>query len=560
MMNKSALILMTLLAPACLEARDWDLILHGGKVVTATGSIVEAVGVLGDRVAAAGADADILARQGPRTRLVNLRGRTVTPGFHDAHVHFLKGALSLLQVDVNNTTTTAVIQDRVRQYARSEPGAPWIIGRGWDRTALPGQRYPPRQDLDAVSTRPIVLTDVDGHCYWVNSEVLRRARITRDTPDPKGGRLLRDESGEPTGIFLEKAMDLVEPHIPQPDLALKKLAVRKALALARQSGVTAVESMQGPVDFPLSEQIDLLKDAQKEGSLTLRFFAWGNLEDPKGFAALKAGYSDLPQDRLALVGLKGFVDGVIGARTAALLEPYSDDPQTKGAALHTPGELAALVQDSLRRGWPVALHAIGDAAVRMALDACQAVPEPSARISYPCRVEHIEVVDPADVPRFGLLRVAASMQPSHMTYDMESQNYNPGRLGARVRHAFAWRSLSQAGALLAFGTDWPVMPLNPQVNLFAATTRQHFNGRPAGGWIPEEKLSLEETIRHYTRDSAALLGMEKDLGTIEPGRKADLVVFDRDLFSALGPELLESRVDMTVFDGKIVYERLPGAR
>lgn len=540
--------LLALLAAAAAAAEP-ELILRGGKVFLAPGRYAEAVAVSGGRVSAVGPDAAVAALAGPKTRVVALRGRAVTPGFHDAHVHLLKGALSLTQADLNGSASVADVQAKLKAYADANPGTGWVQGRGWDHTAFPDKRYPTRQDLDAVaSTRPVALTDVDGHKLWLNSEALRRTGITKDTKDPEGGQVLRDASGEPTGVLLESAMQLAKPAIPEPDRAAKLAALRRGLALARRLGVTSVQSVQGPIDVPAEEQVSLLRELGPE--VTLRVFLYGRLEDATSYVALRVAPSGLPPGRLAFPGVKGFLDGVIGARTAALLSPYSDDAATSGALKYSSATLAGLVGFARGRGLQCVLHAIGDRAVRQALDVC------SGGAPYSCKVDHIELVDAADVARFRAQTVAASMQPSHLTYDNEEQNYNPERLGGRVVLAFAWRSLQDAGALLAFGSDWPVMPLDPRVNLYAATTREHFNGKPAGGWVPEQKLTLEQALLHYSAGPARAAGVP-DLGRIAPGQRADLVVFDRDLFALSGAELLKVGVDLTVFDGKVVFEAEP---
>ena len=558
-----ALVLL-LLGPAAW-GQSADLILAHGRVFIAPGRYAEAVAVSGKRIAAVGTDAEVLKLRTDKTKVVDLAGRAVTPGFHDAHVHFLKGSLQFDQADLNGTTSVAEIQERLRVFLSSHPGTGWVEGRGWDHTAFPGGKYPAAADLDAViRTRPAALLHTDGHMLWVNSAALKLAKLTAATPDPPGGRVIRGPSGEPTGILEDSAMELMKTVLPPPGRPAMKAALLKGLALARESGVTSIQGLPdlypGPIAVSLKDCLAAWRELDREGKVTLRYFAWGHLDRPGEMESLRRDFTDLPPERFRLGGLKGFVDGVISNRTAALLEPYSDEPSTSGASRMTPAELERLVERAHRGGFQVELHAIGDRAVRMSLDACRASEEKAAQSGlslpdYPCKIEHIEVVDEADLPRFAALRTAASMQPSHMTYDNEPQNYNPERLGSRVKLAFAWRSLEKAGALLVFGTDWPVMPLEPRIELFAATTREHFNGKPDGGWIPAEKVALEDAVRHYTLDPARAIGRGAELGSIEPGKLADLAVFDRDLFSVSGLDLLKVNVDLTVFDGKVVYER-----
>ncbi len=544
-----------LLLAVVARAEDAAVILRHGKVFVAPGRYVQAVAVSGNRIAAAGDDAAVMALKGSSTTVVDLKGRTVVPGFHDAHVHFMKGSLALAGVDLNGSTTTASVRQRVRDFLAREPKAEYVQGRGWDQTAFPDKALPSRADLDAVeSSRPVVLTHVDGHMLWLNGAALRRAGLKRGAADPAGARVLRDAAGEPTGIVVKEASALLKGVEPEPGRAAMKAALKKGLALARSCGVTSV---QGPLDVAPETQLAAWRELAGEGEMTLRYFAWLPLERPAEAARLKA--SGIAPARLSIGGLKGFVDGEIGDRSAALLAPYSDAPGALGRPNYEPKRLNELVAAGHRAGFQIVMHAIGDRGVRMALDACEASEKKAAAGSlpeHPCKVEHIEVVDAADLPRFAALRAVASMQPSHMTYDLEEQNYNPARLGPRVARAFAWRSMEDAGALLAFGTDWPVMPLEPRVALFAATTREHFDLKPAGGWIPEQRVSLESAVRHYTLDPARAIGRGDELGTIEPGRLADLVVLDGDVFSASPEDLLKVKTDMTIFDGKIVYERI----
>ncbi len=555
------LALLASLLTAVALAAEPDLILAHGKVFLGPGRYAQAVAVEGGRIKAVGADSVVLALKGAKTRVVDLKGRTVTPGFHDAHTHFVKGALLMTQVDLNGTSSLAEVQAKVARYAAENSTAAWILGRGWDQTSWPGGAYPTAADLDvAVTTRPAALTDADGHKLWLNTEAMRRITLHAHNPNLVEGQYLKGADGEPSGVFMDETMAYVFKYVPAPSREQKLTGLRKALALARENGVTAIDSMQGPVDYSPEEQVSLWRELSKNGEMTLRYFLYGRIDDPAGFAKLKKSAADVPRDHLDFIGLKAFVDGTIGDRTAALLAPYFDDAKTSGSLKHSDSSLAAMVERAHRDGFQVAFHAVGDRAVRQALDACEksekkAKEEERVLPSYPCRVEHIELVSPEDLPRFAALRAAASMQPSHMTYDREDENYNPNRLGARVKWAFAWKSLEDAGALLIFGTDWPVMPLPPRIALFAATTRRHFDGKPEGGWIPEQKIALDSAIEHYTADAARALGKEDQLGSIASGRLADLVVFDRDLFAASGLDLLKVEVDMTVLEGKVVYER-----
>ncbi|MBI3552226.1 MAG: amidohydrolase [Elusimicrobia bacterium] len=554
-------LLCSLLAASLLAAEP-ELILAHGRVFIAPGRYAQAVAVVSNRIESVGSDAAVLALKGPATRVVDLRGRAVTPGFHDSHTHFLRGALSLTQVDLTGASDIQEIQRRLADYAVKNATAVWIIGRGWDQTSWAPGAYPTRADIDAVvSTRPVALADADGRALWLNTEGLKRARITSRTPRFNSGQFIKDDKGELTGLLLDEATSPAIAAIPAPSRAQKLDALRRALALARESGVTAVESLQGPFDALPSEQLDLWKELYKNGDATLRYFLYGRLEDPGGFSKLRKTVRDIPRDRLDLIGVKGLVDGTFKDRTAALLQPYFD-ANASGALKHQTFSLNSMIRRAHQDGLQVALHCVGDRAVRAALDACQKSQERARQEElvlppYPCKLEHVEDVDAKDLPRFAGLHAVASMQPSRMIFDDEERNYYPNRLGSRVQRSFAWKSLEDAGALVSFGTDWPALPLAPRVGLFAAATRRHRNGKPEGGWIPAEKISLESAVAHYTADPARAIGRDDAMGRVKPGQLADLVVFDRDLFSTAGLDLLKVQVDMTIFDGKIVYERKP---
>lgn len=561
----SSCALLLLLASAATSAQDpgpADLILRGGKVFLGPGQYAEAVAVAGNRILAVGTNGQILALKGEKTRVVDLAGRAVTPGFHDAHAHFLKGALSLTEPSLQGAASLAEIQGRLLDHLTEHPETEWVTGRGWDLSAFPGRNYPTRQDLDAViSTRPAALADADGRALWLNSEALRRCGITARAHTLSRGTILM-ERGEPAGVLLDEALSLLKKCLPEPDRAAKLAALRQALALARRLGITSVQSLPGPLDSPAPDPLELWRELNASGEFTLRYFLYGSLEAPGAVAKLRSRGAEFPRTRLDFVGVKGFVDGFLSARTAALLEPYFDAPKSRGRLEHLGWRLNSLVREAHRQGLRVSLHAAGDAAARAALDACQRSEEASRREGLvlpvpPCKLEHLEVLNPKDMGRFKELNAAASLQPGHMAFESSAKNHHPNRLAERVRHSFAARALEEAGALLAFGSDWPAAPLDPRLGLFAVTTRQHLDGRPAEGWVPRQRISLESAVQHYTFDPARAIGREEELGSIAPGKLADLVVFAGDLFAAGGLDILKVEIDLTLFDGKVVYERRP---
>jgi predicted amidohydrolase YtcJ len=545
---------------AAASAAEPDLILAHGKVFLGPGRYAQALAVTGNRISAVGRDAEVLSAKGEKTRVVDLQGRAVTPGFHDAHARLLRGALLLLGVDLSGSATTAEVQKKLADFAAAHPKSEWIVGRGWDHEAFLDGSAPTKLDLDAVvSTRPVALTDSDGDTLWMNSEGLRRARLTPTSPGLHAGDYLKDEKGELAGVFMGEGIAAAMRPIPKPTRAERLEALRRALALARREGVTSIDAMPGPDDPSPAEQIEFWRELNKTGEFTARFFLYGRLNDPQGLAKLKRGAVDIPRDRLDFIGVAGPLDGQIADRTAALLAPYFDE-KTGGGLRHQQFALNALVREAHELGFQAALRAAGDKAVRSGLDACQRSEEAAKKEErilplYPCRIESAELVDPADLPRFAALRAAASVSPARLAFADITRNYYPNRLGARVRQSFPWKSLEDGGALLLFGSDWPSNPFSPRLALFAAATRESLDGAPAGGWMPKEKLSLENAVQHSTADPAKAIGKADILGRIAPGQLADLAVFDRDLFAASGVDLLKAQIDLTVYNGRVVFER-----
>ena len=552
-------------APARAQGarRKVTLLLTNGKVFTADarGAIAQAVAVEGDRIVAVGTDAELKARyDGART--VDLKGRLVTPGFNDAHIHFLGGGLSLLRVDLIGAKTLEEAKQRIAARARELPPGSWITGRGWDHT-LWGGRWPTRADLDAVApNNPVIVQRVDGHVSWTNSLALEKAGVKRETRAPEGGEILRDEKGEPTGILKETAAQLVTRVVPQPTPAEMMRALERALAEARRYGLTSVQDNSG------YETTKLYRELLRQGKLTVRVAEWQNFEDPvEELKRQRAEFETFKDDplRLRLTALKGYVDGTLGSRTAAMLAPFADDPSNSGIPRRPPEELTKMIVERDAAGFQIALHAIGDRANRMALDGferadktrlAEGFKDDAAGPIRPWerhRVEHAQVVAPTDFARFRDLGVLASMQPSHAISD---KRWAQDRLGEyRVLGAYSWHTMQSFGVHVPFGTDWPVEPINPYVGLYAAVTRQSTEGDPAGGWWPQERLSMADAIRCYTAEGAYASFEEKEKGQIAPGMLADLVVHSRDLLTIPAPEILQTEVLMTVLGGRVIYER-----
>jgi predicted amidohydrolase YtcJ len=546
--------------PAPAPLLTADMVVVNARVFLAddAGTVVQALAVRDGHVVAAGSDADVRRLAGPRTRVVDAQGRLVTPGFNDAHIHFGPGGLSLLNVDLLGTASLAEIERRVAAAAADAQPGEWIVGRGWDHTRLPADAlgpggWPTKAALDRAAPRnPVLLSRVDGHTSWANSAALRIAGVDRDTPDPAGGEVVRDPAtGEATGILKESAQGIVRRHVPAPTAAQVDRGIAAAQALAARTGVTSVQTSASATDVAAYQR---LRDAD---SLTVRVYAWHPLE-PEYIAALRrlgarAAFGD---DWLRVGMLKGYTDGTLGSRTAYMLEPFHDDASTRGLPQYTVAQLDSLVSAADAGGLQVILHAIGDAGNRMALDAF----ERAARVNGPRdrrhRVEHAQVLDRDDIPRFRALGVIASMQPTHATSDMRWAEDRIGRERA-VEGAYVWRTLLDAGAAVAFGTDFPVEPMPPVEGIYSAVTRQSREepGVPPGGWLPEQRLTREEAIRLYTAGSAFAEWQETRKGTLRPGMLADFVVWSADLLTVPEVEILTAEPVMTVVGGRVVYAR-----
>ena len=541
-----------------------DLILHGGRVYTVDPAQpwAEAVAVRGDRIARVGGEAGVLALRGPATRVIDLGGRLVLPGFNDGHTHFLDGALGLEQVDLAGAATLSGIQERVRRYAAAHPDEPWILGFGWLYSTFP-DRLPHRRDLDAAEPdRPVLLYSYDGHTAWVNSAALRAAEVDAATPDlpASKGTIVRDpKTGAPTGALKEGAMGLLERVIPKPSRERKLEALRRGFEHAASLGVTSIQNCSGG-----REEIDLYAELDRQGLLTLRTrTAFPMPDNPvevnDAFVARLVAARDAHKDGRVQAGTaKFFADGVIESNTAAMLEPYANDPATRGTPHYDARQLEAMVRRIDAAGLQIYIHAIGDAGVRMALDALETAMRERPGRQRRHRLEHIETIDAADIPRFGRLGVLASMQPYHAypepnLLDVWAANIGPGR----VPRAFAWNALAASGARLVFGSDWPVVTLDPIPGIHNAVLRQDTEGRPEGGWVPEQRVTLEQAIAAYTINGAWASFEEDVKGSVTEGKLADLAVLSQDLFAVPPADIHRTRVVLTVFDGRVVYEAAP---
>jgi predicted amidohydrolase YtcJ len=518
-------------------------ILTGGPIVPLAGPNAEALALTGDRILAIGTRSDVLALRGPHTEVVDLGGRLVLPAFTDAHTHFAGFAVSRSRVDLKDVASLDEAGQRVAAAARQcAPGA-WITGRGWAHD-LWGGTLPTAALLDRVAPGyPVALSRNDGHGLWVSSEALRRASITRDTPDPPGGAIMRDPAGEPTGVLTERAMDLIYDLIPPPSPDQVARAVVEALPIAHQAGLAGVTCMEG------LDAYRVYRSLYERGVLGLRIGMCLEVATFDEEVALIAG-EGRGDEWIHWTQLKMFADGALNPRTAWMLEPYADDPTNRGISVTPPAEIRRLVEAAANAGFGSSVHAIGDAANRAVLDVYEATrPLWQPRGLRP-RIEHAQTLAPSDVPRFGELGVVASMQPIHCTQDLL---VNDKALGPRARNAYPFRRLIDGGARLAFGSDVPVETLDVLQGLYAATARRRANGYPEGGWYPEERLTMREAVTAYTIGAAWAEGEESRRGTIEPGKLADLVILSRDIFQGPPEVLLDTRVEGTIVGGAWVH-------
>lgn len=529
-----------------------DLLLLNANVITmAPGQpAAEAIAVSHDRIAWVGTGADARRLYPGATRVLDLHGATVLPGIIDSHTHLMELGKSLLQLNLKDVPSDKEAVERVkRRVATAKPGE-WILGWGWDEGKW-AAHYPDNRALSAVSpNNPVYLVGLHTFAAWANKRALALAGISKNTADPENGKILRDpQTGEPTGILLNRAQKLVESHIPPMTLPQVEQAIELAARECVRNGLTSVhEAKVTPI------MVDAFRDLIRQDRMPLRVYTMLDGADPQLVATwLQRGPQMDPQHRLTIRAFKLFADGALGSRGAALLEPYSDAPQIRGLMTTPEPTVYDLTRRALQRGFQVCTHAIGDRANRLVLDAYErALREvPTARDPR-LRIEHAQVLAPEDIPRFSKLGVIASMQPTHCTSD---KAWAEDRLGPqRVKGAYAWQSVLKTGAHLPLSSDFPGETLNPFYGIYAAITRQDPQGNPPGGWYPEQRLTLAEALRGYTLEGAFAEFEEKDKGSIEAGKLADFTVIDLDPAKVAPKDILNTRVLKTIVGGKVVYD------
>lgn len=546
--------LLLALLPLHASARPQaDTVLLGGKVWTGNARQPEAtaVAIAGGRIVAVGSDQDIARLAGPATTRIALKGRRVVPGFNDAHVHFFDGGQGLASVQLRDAPSPEAFRDRIGAYAATLPKGRWVLNGNWDHERWTPADLPTRQLIDAVTPdNPVFINRLDGHMALANTLALKLAGITRDTPDPPGGSIVRDADGEPTGMLKDAAMNAVYAVIPEASADEIDTALRAAMRYANENGVTSVQDMSASPEILRGYEKLLAEDA-----LTVRVYGaqplarWERLAAP----GIAAGFGG---DMLRIGMLKGFADGSLGSTTALFFEPYLDAPGTSGLPSDELVDADAMLADMAgadAAGLQLAIHAIGDKANATILDMLAEVERRNGPRDRRPRIEHAQHFRPADIPRMHAQHVIASMQPYHA---IDDGRWAEKRIGAeRAKGTYAFRSMLDAGAVLAFGSDWFVAPMEPLMGIYGAVTRRTLDGAHPDGWVPEQKISVAEAVRAYTFGSAYAEGQETVKGTLEPGRLADLVVLSDDIFSIDPVRIADARVDLTLLGGRVVFDR-----
>ncbi len=550
MRRRLTLGLLCFALAAC--ARKADTIVSGGLVWTGLSSGAPqrgAVALAAGRILAIGDSAQIGRYRGPKTRSVQADGGLVLPGFTDGHTHFIDGGFQLASVDLRNAPTPGEFIRRLKDYAKTLKPGEWIIGGDWDHTLWPGQPLPRHEWIDSVTpNNPVFVSRLDGHEALANSAALRAASVTKQTPTPSGGEILRDaRTGEPTGIFKDRALDLIGRALPDPSPAQRDSALARALAYAASLGVTATAHVAASwADLASYRRLE------RAGRLTLRAALYLPLDSWRAVAET-VSRSNRGDEWVKIGGVKGFMDGSAGSRTAYFFEPYSDSAGYHGLLQHPEGDMRRWIGGADSAGLQVAVHAIGDRANAILLSIYDSVARAHGPRDRRFRVEHAQHLRPQDIPLFGRLGVIASVQPYHA---IDDGRWVEQRIGpVRIKTTYPFRTLLETGGRLAFGSDWTVAPLDPILGVYAAVTRRTLDGKNPDGWVPEQKLSVGEALRAYTAGNAYATFDETKRGTLVPGADGDLVVLDRNLFTVPPDSLDQARVRYTIVGGRVVYRR-----
>jgi predicted amidohydrolase YtcJ len=538
-----------------------DLVVVHAKVYTVNAKQpwAQAVAIRQGKIVAVGTDEEIARLQNKNTKVIDAGGRLVMPGFVDCHIHFLEGSLGIDRVHLEGAQNVADIQKMLREYAAKHPGDSWILGTGWNYAMFSPETLPNKKYLDELfPDRPAFISGYDGHTTWANSKALAIAGVTNETPDPAGGAIVRDpKTGEATGALKEAASGIVNKVVPKSTRAEKLAALREGIHWANENGLTRVHSAGG--DF---EDLDLYAELRQHGDLSLRFYIAYFLDPPElrkqDLDAVEAARRKYRDDWIDTNVVKMMIDGVIESHTAAMLDPYSDDPSTKGKPFWETDKYQTAVAELDKRGFQLFTHAIGEGGVRTSLDAYENAAAVNHDMDRRPRIEHIETVSVADIPRFGKIGVIASMQPLHSypdadTLDVWARNAGPDR----ASRAWSWKSIADASGKLAFGSDWPVVTLNPWEGVQTAVTRQTREGKPEGGFVPGQRLTVAQAVNGYTLGAAFAGRREKTEGSLEVGKLADLIIVSQNIFEIDPHKIAETKVVDTIVGGKVVYQAEP---
>jgi predicted amidohydrolase YtcJ len=547
-----SLFCLMIINPAAADQNvEPDLLIVNANIHTMDSSrpLAEAVAILGDRIIAVGADKDIRKLAGARTRIIDARKQLVLPGFNDAHVHFMSGGFQLSSVDLRDANTPEEFAERIRKFAEKVPAGRWITGGDWDHERWPTAALPTKELIDRYTPEtPVFVSRLDGHMALANSLALKLAGVTKETVEPPGGVIVRDKSGEPTGVLKDAAQSFVWKVIPPSSFEEKLEAARAATNHAASLGVTSVQDVLAGTDVGVYQAL------LDRGELKTRIYAVCPLPAWERLAStgVRAHFGSA---MLRIGGLKGFSDGSLGSTTALFEAPYLDAPDTSGIPsdeMFPEGEMLKRVREADRAGLQVMIHAIGDRANDIVLTIYETVAKENGDRDRRFRIEHAQHLRPQDVARFARDKVIASVQPYHAIDDGRWAEKRIGKERAKTTYAF--RSLLDSGATLAFGTDWTVAPLNPLWSVYAAVTRRTLDGKNPNGWVPEQKISVEEAVRAYTVGSAYAEFQDSVKGTITTGKLADLVILSSDIFKIDANEIENVKVLVTIMNGRVVYE------
>jgi len=562
----SFVVLLFAASISCAQGRivePADIIVVHGRVYTENPKQpwAQAVAIHHGKIVAVGDDPVIERMRGMGTKVINAGGKLVLPGFVDCHIHFMEGSAKLAWVSLEGARNLAEIRDKLRSYAAQNPGEGWILGHAWNYGMFGPGKLPDKKDLDDIfPNRAVSLEGFDGHTYWANSKAFALAGITRDTPNPPNGTIVRDPAtGEPTGALEESATDMIDRVRPPMSRVEKLLALRAGMKWANQNGLTRIHAAGGHFLSGDFEDLDLYDEMRKRGDLSVRvqiaYFLDPPALRPQDIETMENARKKYSNDWLSASTVKFRLDGVVESHTAAMLKPYSDDPALKGALFWEPEKYKAAVAEIDKRGFQMFTHAIGDYAVRTALDAYEDAETRNHKRDHRPRIEHIETIAASDISRFGKLGVIASMQPLHSYPDADTLEVWVHNVGPeRASRAWAWKSISDAGGHICFGSDWPVVTLNPWEGIQTAVTRQTADGKPEAGFVPEQRLTVAQAIDGYTSGAAFCGRHEKTEGSLETGKFADLIILSQNIFDIDAHKIGATKVVTTIVGGRLVYQ------